>query len=558
MKIYLYFKMFFGRNKKIEDYNIFDSNNKQETNIDFPNNHSLETKNIVYNDQITDNNIQLVELKVREYEENNFNFIIELQNIIGKRKYKRLSFNEKYIIIRYLLEDIDNHIKDSLITKSKIEQNKFIKYVLKYYNKNIQYTGNNLNELDYYYATPFTFFLNAGILYPKHKEHYTESMLNMIHNRINKSNELWGNNDTQLNDLEVIKQRVNFYKKVYPDIYQNIKKSFENSEFELMSFSQKCALLRVVIDGILRDEYNNFKSKELQKRFILKINKIYENISKLNNFSYDWFITVYYRFEDHIKIQKLIDEYEKNNNKIVIDIINFMGNEQYNNLSLVKKYALLKCYCCEAVQKVYLSINDDEIKKEFFLNIYSDIKKYFFNNYFLNDIEDVSNTLIEIYSNEFSSIDNDILENNEQNNQNYSQNQQQITQSQNQQQITQSQNQQQITQSQNQQQIMQQQMMQQANQQQMTQQQMMQQQMMQQANQQQMTQQQMMQQQMMQQADQQQMIQQQMMQQQSRSTTNDTTTNDATTNDATSRSTTNDTTTNDATNRSTTDISSTK
>ena len=287
--------------RDIDNYNIFDANNNNVNNIEKNRINNINSSQNSNNQNIASNMNSIV-LKIQNYEENNQNLIIQLKNILGDKKYNTLTYHEKYVLIRYLLEDIDKNIKEKFLNQSNSDKKVFINLILKYYRENIKYTGNNLNEFDYYYITLFTFFLNAKILFPQQSQYYTLCMLQMINNRINKTNELWNNKNSKLNDLEIIKNKIDIYKKTNKDIYENYKSSFTKKEFELMSLSQKCAVLRVVIDGILKEEYNNTKSKEIQKQIIIKVNKIYENISKLNNFSYDWFISVYNIFENHIKI----------------------------------------------------------------------------------------------------------------------------------------------------------------------------------------------------------------------------------------------------------------
>ena len=352
-----------------------------------------------------DNNTQLVEIKVREYEDKNPDLLLQLQNIIGKRKYNKLTFNEKYLLFRYFLEDIDNKIKDILFSQNnnKNKSNKFIKSLLEYYRQNITYTGNNLNELDYYYVAPFVFFFNAKTLDPTNEQHYTNSMLEMINNRINKKRFKW-DETKELNDLEDIKQRIIFYKENYNDIYKNIESSFNTEDFEIMSLSQKCALLRIFIDGILKEKYNSIISKDAQKKLILETNKIYQNISKPNNFSYDWFISVYHRFEDHVVIADLITNYEKQNQQKVMDIINYVGNEQYSNLSLIKKYAILKILLSDTCQNLFNTLNSTESNSDFTTMILDDINEYFEDTFLLSDINEVAEALLKVYNNMLISI----------------------------------------------------------------------------------------------------------------------------------------------------------
>lgn len=347
-----------------------------------------------------DNNTQLVEIKVREYEDKNPDLLLQLQNTIGKRKYNKLTFNEKYLLFRYFLEDIDNKIKDILFSQNnnKNKSNKFIKSLLEYYRQNITYSGNNLNELDYYYVAPFVFFFNAKILDPANEQHYTSSMLEMINNRINKKRFKW-DETRELNDLEDIKQRIIFYKENYNDIYKNIESSFNTEDFEIMSLSQKCALLRIFIDGILKEKYNSITSKDAQKKLILETNKIYQNISKPNNFSYDWFISVYHRFEDHVVIADLITNYEKQNQQKVMDIINYVGNEQYSNLSLIKKYATLKILLSDTCQNLFNTLNSTESNRDFTTMILDDINEYFEDTFLLSDINEVAEALLKVYNN---------------------------------------------------------------------------------------------------------------------------------------------------------------
>ena len=389
--------------RDIDNYNIFDANNNNVNNIEKNRINNINSSQNSNNQNIASNMNSIV-LKIQNYEENNQNLIIQLKNILGDKKYNTLTYHEKYVLIRYLLEDIDKNIKEKFLNQSNSDKKVFINLILKYYRENIKYTGNNLNEFDYYYITLFTFFLNAKILFPQQSQYYTLCMLQMINNRINKTNELWNNKNSKLNDLEIIKNKIDIYKKTNKDIYENYKSSFTKKEFELMSLSQKCAVLRVVIDGILKEEYNNTKSKEIQKQIIIKVNKIYENISKLNNFSYDWFISVYNIFENHIKIQKLIEEYEKNNNNLINNIIDSIGNTEYNNLSLVKKYALLKCCSCDLSKKAYSLLNEKS-RKDFICDICDDIKKYFYDSYSLSDIEEVSDVLITCYNQEIKTIE---------------------------------------------------------------------------------------------------------------------------------------------------------
>ncbi len=347
-----------------------------------------------------DNNTQLVEIKVREYEDKNPDLLLQLQNTIGKRKYNKLTFNEKYLLFRYFLEDIDNKIKDTLFSQNnnKNKSNKFIKSLLEYYRQNITYSGNNLNELDYYYVAPFVFFFNAKILDPTNEKHYTSSMLEMINNRINKKRFKW-DETRELNDLEDIKQRIIFYKENYNDIYKNIESSFNTEDFEIMSLSQKCALLRIFIDGILKEKYNSITSKDAQKKLILETNKIYQNISKPNNFSYDWFISVYHRFEDRVVIADLITNYEKQNQQKVMDIINYVGNEQYSNLSLIKKYATLKILLSDTCQNLFNTLNSTESNRDFTTMILDDINEYFEDTFLLSDINEVAEALLKVYNN---------------------------------------------------------------------------------------------------------------------------------------------------------------
>ena len=364
-------------------------NNKQELVNNQPTNTNQD-----------DNNTQLVEIKVREYEDKNPDLLLQLQNTIGKRKYNKLTFNEKYLLFRYFLEDIDNKIKDILFSQNnnKNKSNKFIKSLLEYYRQNITYSGNNLNELDYYYVAPFVFFFNAKILDPANEQHYTSSMLEMINNRINKKRFKW-DETRELNDLEDIKQRIIFYKEDYNDIYKNIESSFNTEDFEIMSLSQKCALLRIFIDGILKEKYNSITSKDAQKKLILETNKIYQNISKPNNFSYDWFISVYHRFEDHVVISDLITNYEKQNQQKVMDIINYVGNEQYSNLSLIKKYATLKILLSDTCQNLFNTLNSTESNRDFTTMILDDINEYFEDTFLLSDINEVAEALLKVYNN---------------------------------------------------------------------------------------------------------------------------------------------------------------
>ena len=364
-------------------------NNKQELVNNQPTNTNQD-----------DNNTQLVEIKVREYEDKNPDLLLQLQNTIGKRKYNKLTFNEKYLLFRYFLEDIDNKIKDTLFSQNnnKNKSNKFIKSLLEYYRQNITYTGNNLNELDYYYVAPFVFFFNAKTLDPTNEQHYTSSMLEMINNRINKKRFKW-DETKELNDLEDIKQRIVFYKENYNDIYKNVESSFNTEDFEIMSLSQKCALLRIFIDGILKEKYSSIASKDAQKKLILETNKIYQNISKPNNFSYDWFISVYHRFEDHVVISDLITNYEKQNQQKVMDIINYIGNEQYNNLSLIKKYAILKILLSDTCQNLFNTLNSTESNSDFATMILDDINEYFEDTFLLSDINEVAEALLKVYNN---------------------------------------------------------------------------------------------------------------------------------------------------------------
>ena len=369
-------------------------NNKQELVNNQPTNTNQD-----------DNNTQLVEIKVREYEDKNPDLLLQLQNTIGKRKYNKLTFNEKYLLFRYFLEDIDNKIKDTLFSQNnnKNKSNKFIKSLLEYYRQNITYTGNNLNELDYYYVAPFVFFFNAKTLDPTNEQHYTSSMLEMINNRINKKRFKW-DETKELNDLEDIKQRIVFYKENYNDIYKNVESSFNTEDFEIMSLSQKCALLRIFIDGILKEKYSSIASKDAQKKLILETNKIYQNISKPNNFSYDWFISVYHRFEDHVVISDLITNYEKQNQQKVMDIINYIGNEQYNNLSLIKKYAILKILLSDTCQNLFNTLNSTELNSDFTTMILDDINEYFEDTFLLSDINEVAEALLKVYNNMLISI----------------------------------------------------------------------------------------------------------------------------------------------------------
>ena len=395
--------------QNIDSYDIFaTSTGDSNTNSSIINDDIYVNKNIELNNNKNNNtqqniteqdyNTQTVEIKVQEYEDKNPNFLLQLKDIIGKRKYNKLSFNEKYLIFRYFLEDIDNKIKNLLLSQNNKKKKAFIKSLLKYYQQNITYLGNNLNELDYYYIAPFIFFFNAKILDPTNTNHYTNSMIEMINNRINKKKIRW--NDTiEFNDLENIREKVIFYKTNYPDVYENIKSLFTTEDIKIMPLTQKCALLRIFIDGILKDKYQNAKSKDLQKKLITDANKIYQKISKLTNFSYYWFIFIYHKFEDYVIIDSLIKEYEKQNQQKIIQLINYLGNERYNKLSLIKKYTLLKVFLSDTCQNLFKAFDYEELNNEFTLTIVNDVDRYFEDTFSLADTDEVIEALLRIYNN---------------------------------------------------------------------------------------------------------------------------------------------------------------
>ena len=365
-------------------HNIIDKNNTNiSNNINIQNNESNELKNIKEEyTQYIDNNSnldlqELLDLKVQEYQEKYPECIENLIEVLKDKKYNKLSNDIKYLLIRFLAEDANTEFLEKYNSYNNEEKLKIINSIIADYKKYIHYDNINLDELDYYYITPFILFLNRENENKSRRRRYLFEMKAMINNRIEKKNidnEIESGN---FNDLDRIKRRIEWYQKTYPDVFANFKKSFTKDEFNIMSLGQKCILLRILTEGVIKNYYQNLPNEYEKQKFILEISKLYKKESKENNFSYDWFFSGFLKFEDYLKMRESLIKYEKKYITTVNKIKDAIGEAEYQDMPIVQKYAVLK-YLTEPIIQNIMQVVDNKENESTFIHTLCDNFAYIF------------------------------------------------------------------------------------------------------------------------------------------------------------------------------------
>lgn len=348
------------------------------------NNEYLNTNRTIIDQNYTNenNNLQdLLELKLKEYKTKYPTHIEEVIRILKEKKYNNLPNDIKYLLIRYLAEDADIYFQENYNSKTDEEKLAILNKIISDYKKYIKYENITLDELDYYYITPFILFLNRENSNSKNRKKYILEMEEMIDNRIKKQN-VDDEIETiagEVNDLDKISRKIALYQQAYPDIFKNFKKSFSNEEFQIMSLGQKSILLRILTESQINKYYQELDNDYERQKFIRDIAELYEVESKENNFSYDWFFSGVLKFEDYLQIRKYVSEYEKQYPALVKDIIGAITKEKYDNMYMLNKYALLK-YLLEPVIKNSMKNIDNENMALFINNIYDNFLYIFDKN----------------------------------------------------------------------------------------------------------------------------------------------------------------------------------
>ena len=104
---------------------------------------------------------ELLDLKIQEYKKKYPECIESLIEILGEKRYNRLSDDIKYLLIRFLAEDAVSEFLEKYNICTNEEKLKIINNIITDYKRHIHYDKVNLDELDYYYITPFILFLNS-------------------------------------------------------------------------------------------------------------------------------------------------------------------------------------------------------------------------------------------------------------------------------------------------------------------------------------------------------------------------------------------------------------
>ena len=355
-----------------DNENINEYNTNQNTNITLNN-----TDNRINNNLALDNNTnnatvnlqELLELKIQEYKKKYPECIENLIQILGEKKYNKLSNDIKYLLIRFLAQDADIYFLDKYNSCSNEDKFKIISDIISDYKRHIHYDNVNLDELDYYYITPFILFLNRESENNGKRRRYLSEMKEMINNRIEKKDIESEIESGSFNDLDRIKRRVAWYKKTYPDIFKNFERSFTEDKFKIMSLGQKCILLRILTEGAIKNYYQQLPNEYEKQKFILEISKLYTIESKENNFSYDWFFSGSSKFEDYLQMRESLIEYEKSYATAVDKIKKVVGESKYQDMPVAQRYAILKYFTEPIIQDTMQVINNDENESSFINNL---------------------------------------------------------------------------------------------------------------------------------------------------------------------------------------------